>query len=252
MNLSFNDPGLKYSIDSIMMFQGDDQSDWWKQSLFFFYPQLERARFDALDAEGKTIYITDALSKVYDDVKGEISIKAKQYHDHWLKNAGQIEAAFSDAFGVDSKTLFNDITVNITLNPISPRFLKERSFDVFYLNSEKGALGVSLHELIHFLWFHVWNGLFGDDYSEYETPNLKWVFSEMAVDAIMRDERLSSINPYFPSGCVYEYFYAMTVGGKPILETLHGLYEKLPINEFMKQGFAFCQKHEGEIREQMK
>ncbi len=252
MNLLFKDPGLKYSIDSIMMFQTSQNSDWWKESLFMFYPQLERARFDSLDSAGKELYLCDELSKVYYEVKGGISVKTKQYRNHWLKNARQIEDAFKDAFGVDTKVLFNDITVNITLNPISPRFLKERSFDVFYLNSEKGSLGVSLHELIHFLWFHVWHGLFGDDYSEYETPNLKWVLSEMVVDTIMRDERLSAINPYFPGGCAYEYFYSMTIGGRPILEMLNEQYKKLPINEFMQQSFSLCQRHEAEIRAQMK
>ena len=40
----------------------------------------------------------------------------------------------------------------------------------------------------------------------------------MAVEPVMRDERLSSINPYFPreeGGCVYPYFYDMVLDGKP-------------------------------------
>ena len=61
------------------------------------------------------------------------------------------------------------------MNPICPRFLKERFFDVFYKNSEYGALGMSIHEMIHYVWFYVWNRLFNDSYDEYETPSLKWI-----------------------------------------------------------------------------
>ncbi|MGI5899285.1 MAG: hypothetical protein ACOX8S_05090 [Christensenellales bacterium] len=252
MNPFFKDPGLEYSIDSIMMFQDDQHSDWWRDSLFAFYPRLDRAYFDSLDTAGRSKYLHDVLSEAYSSIKEEIALKTKLYRDHWLKHSRQIEAAFIDAFGIDVRRLFNDITVNITLNPISPRFLKERAFDVFYLNSERGALGISIHEMIHFLWFHVWQGIFGDDYSEYETPNLKWVLSEMVVDIIMRDERLSKINPYFESGCAYEYFYSMNIEEKPILEMMNELYKRLHIEEFMKQSFSLCQKHEDEISAQMK
>lgn len=46
------------------------------------------------------------------------------------------------------------------MNPIGPRFLEERCFDVFYLNSERGAIGVGIHEMVHFVWFYVWNRLY--------------------------------------------------------------------------------------------
>lgn len=85
-----------------------------------------------------------------------------------------------------------------SLNPIEPRFLKEHCYDTFYLNSAKGAIGDGIHEIIHFIWFYVWNQLFGDNYDEYERPSLKWILSEMVVESVMRDERLSSINPVFP------------------------------------------------------
>ena len=44
----------------------------------------------------------------------------------------------------------------MSFNPISPRYLDEQAFDVFWLNSERGALGMALHEIIHFVWFRVW------------------------------------------------------------------------------------------------
>lgn len=137
------------------------------------------------------------------------------------------------------------------MNPIAPRFLTQRRFDIFYLNSERGAVGTAIHELIHFVWFHVWNGLFGDSYDEYERPSLKWILSEMVVEPIMRDPRLSSINPYFPreqGGCVYPYFFDMEAGGAPILDTLDRMYRAQSVQAFMKSSCACCLEHEAEIR----
>ena len=163
----------------------------------------------------------------------------------------QIEDALTDAFGLDTSSIFNDLTGNVTLNPICPRFLKEHYFDIFYMNSERGALGLSLHEVIHYFWFHVWNGHFGDSYDEYETPSLKWILSEMVVETIMSDERLSSLNPYFPKengGCIYPYFQNMIVNGYPILDTIDTLYRRNSITDFMETSYEYCLKHENEIR----
>lgn len=120
--------------------------------------------------------------------------------------------------------MFNDLRGEICLKPICPRFLKEHYFHIFHLNNERGALGMSLHEIIHYLWFYVWNQEFQDSYDEYERPSLKWILSEMVVENIMRDERLSSINPYFP-GCVYDYFQNMKVDNRMILDVLDDFYK---------------------------
>lgn len=252
MELHFCDPGLDYSLDIIMEFQQSDLSGWWKQPLFHFYPQIDRTKFDRLDASSQRLYLRQELQHIYEAAKPEICCKLGLYAAHWQKYKPQIEDAFSEAFQADSRGLFSDMTANITLNPTCPRYLDTHSFDLFYLNSERGALGLSLHEMIHFFWFHTWHQLFQDDFSEYETPSLKWIFSEMAVEPIMRDKRLSDINPYFEDGCVYEYFYHMKIDGTPILEMLYEMYRQNDMQNFMQKGFLFCQEHESEIRLQMK
>ena len=73
----------------------------------------------------------------------------------------------------------------------------------------------------------------------------------MVVESVMKDQRLSSINPYFPreqGGCVYSYFFDMAVDGKMILDTLDDMYRSQSIGEFMQNSFDYCQKHEAEIR----
>lgn len=251
MEVTFVNPGVDYMIQQIMAFQTEDQSAFWSEPLYHFYPQLDKTHATRLPFPERTDYIERTLRAVYVELEDTINDKVTLYCRHWAVCKAQITAALSDAFGVDCSKLFNDLRCNVTMNPIMPRFLQDHSFDVFYLASEKGAIGLSLHEIIHFVWFYIWNRLFGDSYDEYERPSLKWILSEMVVESVMRDERLSCINPYFPrehGGCIYPYFFDMEVDGKLILDTLDAMYKSQSIEDFMRNSYAYCQEHEVEIR----
>lgn len=255
MKVTYQNPGFDYSIESILHFQTDDETPFWSDSLLYFYPQIDKNILAQKDALGKKQYITEVLSPIYKEICPELSEKAFAYNNHYSKYQNQINEAFSDAFDIDVSGIFNDLTGNICMNPVCPRFLREHSFDVFYKNSEKGALGMSLHEMVHYVWFHVWNMLFQDSYDEYERPSLKWILSEMVVESIMSDPRLSSINPYYPregGGCIYPYFQNMIIDDRCILETLYGLYQKNDISNFMKQAYEYCTEHEAAIRKHIK
>ena len=252
MHIQYVNPGFEHSIESILLFQTGRETPYWSDTLFYFYPQLDKAHFAALPSTDKAQYLADVLRGVWQELQPEWEKKLAAYNAHWQTYRPQIEAAFSDTFEVDASALFNDLKGCITLNPVCPRFLQEHTFDIFHLSSERGALGLSLHEMIHFLWFHVWHEHFHDSYDEYETPSLKWILSEMVVESIMRDPRLSSINPYFPrenGGCVYGYFQNMIIDGRPILDTLEDMYStRRSIQGFMQESYAYCQMHESGIR----
>lgn len=255
MNITFVNPGVDYMLQRIMAFQREEESSFWSEPLYYFYPQLDKSYAASLSFSERKAYIERTLRDVYVELEDSIQEKLTLYAGHWADCKGQITAALSEAFGVDCVGLFNDLRCNVSMNPIAPRFLKERYFDIFYLNSEKGAIGGCLHEIIHFVWFYVWNRLFRDSYDEYERPSLKWILSEMVVESVMRDERLSSINPYFPreqGGCIYPYFFDMKAGGALILDTLDEMYRTQTIEEFMKNSYAYCQVHEAEIRDHIK
>ncbi len=115
---------------------------------------------------------------------------------------------------------------------------------------------MSIHEIIHFVWFYVWNALFHDSYDEYESPSLKWILSELIVEAVMSDPRLSSINPYYPreggGGCIYSYFFTMNINDKPITETIREMYLTLDIDSFMIKSYQYCQLHECDIRKHIR
>ncbi len=94
--------------------------------------------------------------------------------------------------------------------------------------------------------------MFKDSYEEYENPSLKWILSELVVEAVMSDQRLSSVNPYYPrehGGCIYPYFFTMEIEGVPITDTVRKMYRTMRISEFMQESYTYYQKHEAEIIE---
>lgn len=255
MELRFINPGADYMIQSIMAFQTEGESAFWSDPLYHFFPQLDKAYAASLPFPERKNYMEHTLRTICRGLEEKINEKVTLYARHWTACKAQITDALSDAFEVDCAVLFNDLRCNVCINPISPRFLEQRSFEVFYLNSERGAVGTSIHEIIHFIWFYVWNDLYHDDYSEYERPSLKWILSEMVVESIMKDFRLSSVNPYFPrenGGCIYPFFFDMKAGGARILDTLDSMYRNLRIRDFMQSSYAHCRKHEAEIREHIR
>ena len=251
MNITYKNPGFTHSLESISLFLTGEEAPFWSEPILHFYPQVDKQSLMRYNTPDKQNYLNEVFGAIYQNLKEDIDRKVVCYNDHFQSHKQQIEYALSDAFDLDAGCVFNDLEGNVTLNPICPRFLKEHCFDVFYMNSERGALGLSLHEVIHYFWFHVWNDHFGDNYNEYEAPSLKWILSEMVVETIMSDKRLSSLNPYFPrenGGCIYPYFQNMIVNGSPILDTIDTLYHRNSITDFMEEAYTYSLKHENEIR----
>lgn len=252
MELQVRNPGVDYMIERVLDFQSEDTSDFWSAPLYHFYPQLDRNYAAALPWQERKAYFSQVLRQIYAEEESIIEDKVNSYGAHWASCKEQITQALSDAFAIDCNAILNDMVCNVSLNPIEPRFLQSHTFDIFYKNSANGAIGEAIHEIIHFVWFHVWNQLFADSYEEYESPSLKWILSEMVVEPIMRDVRLRSINPYFPrekGGCVYPYFYTMQIEGTCILDTLWEMFRSMSISEFMKNSYRYCLVHETQIRQ---
>ena len=141
MNITYKNPGDCHSIESISLFLTGDETAFWSAPMLHFYPQLDPKMLAAYSPSDKQKYLSDVFGNIYSDLKEEIDRKVICYNDHFQRHKQQIEHALSDAFHLDASCVFNDLTGNVTLNPVCPRYLKEHCFDVFYMNSERGALG---------------------------------------------------------------------------------------------------------------
>lgn len=249
MDLRYIYGGVSHSVESVMAFTGEGQSAFWSSPFFHFFPEIDQEEFLAMDRARRVQRLEEALTAFERSNEALLQEKVNAYNDHWRANRAQIVEALQEIFALDLSGLFNDLTGQISMNPVCPRHLAEHTFDVFYLNSQYGALGLSLHEIIHFVWFHVWQKVFRDSPEEYESPSLKWILSEMVVEPVMRDARLAELNPYYQDGsCVYPYFYTLKLEGRPILDILYDMLRGMSMEAFMRESYGLVQKHEAEIR----
>ena len=249
MNLRFEFGGVAHSVSSILEFTKAELPDFWREPFFRFYPEIDRDSYNRLSNAERQEFLVSYFTAFAEKNQSLIADRIAAYQAHWQRYRQQITQALEDTFSIDLSPLFNDLVCRTSFNPISPRYLEQHAFDNFYLESEKGALGTAMHEIIHFVWFHIWQQHFRDDPAEYETPYLKWILSEMVVEPVMRDERLGPINPYYlDKSCVYPYFYTMRLDGAPILDTLAAMLSAMPMAEFMEASYRYCLTHEAQIR----
>lgn len=253
MQLQFLFGGVEHSAKTILEFTKEEMTDFWREPFFHFYSDVDKEQYNKMSNDDRYKFLMDYFSAFYVKNQSLIEDKLSNYNSYWKSFEPQIAVALQAAFGTDLTDVFNDLVCHMSFCPICPRHLDKNTFDNFYLESEKGALGTALHEIIHFIWFHVWQQHFGDNPADYEAPHLKWLLSEMVVEPIMRDERLGTINPYYiHKSCVYPYFYTMEIDGKPILDTLYEMLTSMPMHKFMETSYQYCIEHEAEIRKHIK
>ena len=65
MKILYKNPGFAHSIDSIMLFQTDNQTPYWSDALLYFYPQVDKQKLTELNFEAKKEYVSERLYDVY-------------------------------------------------------------------------------------------------------------------------------------------------------------------------------------------
>ena len=147
IHLTVENPGFSYMIEGILAFQTEETTEFWSEPLYHFYPQLDKGHASSLPLVERRKYFEEVLESIYEEQKSVLLEKTKLYTATWNQYEPQITAALSEAFEVDCSKLFNNMRCNISLNPIEPRYLDTHTFDVFFLNSEKGFIGQAIHEI---------------------------------------------------------------------------------------------------------
>ena len=253
MDLSVRVMSRVDTLSSILHFQTDNTSSYWRGSLFKAYPFLDEEKCRKLVWKDRKEYLTIELSKIYDKIEINLRKKCSIYQEIWDKNKENINFTYSKVFGLDCNNLLNTMIAEISLNPICPRNVKNLTYSVVWAGDEFDFLKTSLHEMIHFVWFYIWKKHFGDSWSEYEAPNLKWILSEMVVDTFVKNTDIGNIYPEkYKDRPAYKYFYEMKINNQFILDTLNSLFKNSQnIVQFMEEAYHYCQKYEEDIRKQV-
>ncbi len=252
MELSIKVMNETETINSILMFQTDRVSMFWRKPLFKTYTFLDEKLGLYANWKDRKKYLISVFSDYYKKIEPELYAKAESFNICWLAHKANIIKIFTETFNVDCGALFNDMSAEVSLNPICPRDLSQNSFTVFYKTDENRFLETMLHEVIHFIWFDIWQNHFKDNCKEYESPHMKWILSEMVVDTLVKN---TAIGHLFSStglkNAVYKYFYTMKINNTFVLEALSQLYKNsTDIIQFMEQAYTYCQTNETVIRKQ--
>ncbi|MEG2017775.1 MAG: hypothetical protein RR844_07470 [Clostridium sp.] len=128
MKLTFKNPGYDYMLEAILEFQSEEQGEFFRESLYMFYPIFDKEKMNSLDTEGKKEYIGSELKQIYEDNSELLEEKLVAYQKHWDKNQEVIQKTFEEIFHMKLENEFNSMEGKISLNPVSPRYLDTSIF----------------------------------------------------------------------------------------------------------------------------
>lgn len=172
INVKFEVIDIESQIETLKSFieRGDDTAKFVAESLGLavssisqnFEKRIEELYNKNLDAMQKSCVV---FQRVWDDKKDFIN-------QEFIK-------VFGRAFDFDC-------VARVNLNPIMPRFLKNKTFDINFECDEDFSLLTTCHEIAHFAWFELLAENFPHiSVSEYEYPSPVWLASEIAIEPIL-------------------------------------------------------------------
>ncbi|SFB03778.1 hypothetical protein SAMN04488528_1009129 [Clostridium frigidicarnis] len=242
MKLKFERASLEYTCKSISEFFYEEQSKDFQEYICEIYTSFDMEKIKNMDIQEKLNYIKQNLKDLYENEAENINKKINEYQKEWNKISTEILKCYKSIFSIDVDEIFGDIIVQVGLNPICPRYLNEHKFDCFYKLNAQSAMENTIHELTHFVWFEVWKQVFKNSDEQYfEYPHLIWLFSEIAIDPILRDHRLKKYCKLEKPA--YDYFYNIEINNSYLIEEIRSLYTENTLEDFMKKGLDYCEKY---------
>lgn len=181
------------------------------------------------------------LKNEYECSEEIIAEKITELEKYWAQNEATIFRILNNIFECEDKYGRN-ITAEFSINAVCPRYLEKCSFDINYRKNIDEIMLTCIHEIIHFIWFEKWSKIFPDsNISEYNAPNMPWLLSEIAIDAILKETDLKKY-------CVnekpaYNYFYDIVIDDKNMMEYFRELFVTNSIEEFMIKGYEYVLKN---------
>ncbi|HLD16063.1 MAG TPA: hypothetical protein VJB94_05855 [Candidatus Nanoarchaeia archaeon] len=240
-----NFDGMIKMINSFLLHSGNGFD--WSGVYAKEYPEFGKLMGKIHTSEETKRLSEDFFRNIYDSRIGELTKISKDFQKEWDKNGEELLIALSKVVEKEWPADCKEIKAWISLNPICPRFLEKRAFDLYWRFSPDKMKVVALHEILHFIWFEKWKEIFPKyRKEEFENPHLVWKLSEMVPLSVLNDNRIQDIFKHEPS--VYNEWKFKQIERKPLLEHLQEIYNKRSsFADFMKKSWKFVKKHEKEI-----
>ena len=250
-----NIPKLEFSVaplDKIFSlihhFLNPAKGDWdWSNAIYSNYPELKSKLQNVKDKKKRKEIEYRFFTEVFKKERIELEKRAKIFQREWNKINDDVMLVLSEVVEQEWPDKDRKIFARISLNPICPRYIKQRTFDLFFRQKPRYMKSVAIHEILHFIYFEKWKKVFPKTQEkEFDAPHLVWQLSEMVPGIVLNDKRVQNVFKYkFDSYKEYENF---KLNGKPLLSYLQDFYDnRKDFADFLKKSWKFVKKYEKEI-----
>jgi hypothetical protein len=247
-------PKVKFEVASVrhIMLPINDflnpEEGWdWSRHILDNYPELDKLLKNVKGRSQRGKIAEDFFEKFVRANKNLLEKKASRFQQEWNKINNRYMVALSEVLEIRWKKTDKEIRAFVSPNPICPRYIKKRIFDVYYLSSKEWMKSVAAHEILHFLYFEKWKKIFPKTPERhFDAPHLEWQLSEMVPLSILSDKRLQKILPHKPK--VYTEYQALKIKGKPLLDHIAEFYEQSEdFEDFLRKSWNFVKENKKAI-----
>lgn len=232
----------------IHFFLNPSKKGWdWSNKVYRKYPELRSELQDVKDVRKRKEIEHHFFTEVFKKERPKLEKQAKNFQREWNKINDYVMLVLSKVTEQEWPEKDRKIFARISLNPICPRYIKQRTFDLFYKQEPAYMKSVAMHEILHFIYFEKWKKVFPETSERvFNAPHLSWQLSEIVPGIILNDKRVQKVFRYkFDSYKEYENF---KLNGKPLLSYLQDFYDnRKDFADFLKNSWEFVKKHEKEI-----
>jgi hypothetical protein len=245
--VKFKLPTIKREAEVMMFFCKPKKGRWdWSKIIYKNHPELREILKDKKSDEYYK-YVHKYSSSFIKKNRKKIEKLVKEYQIQWDKINDSYLKVLSEHFETDYPADRKIITAYVSIVPIYPRFLDRWSFNVTYKNIDF-AIRISMHEIVHFLYFKKWMEVFPKTKKEeLNSPHLIWRLSEILDPIIINHNK--DIQKIFKSKHWHYYeFQKVKIGKKTMIEYFENLYKKhlksgKSFEEFLKISWSETKKH---------
>lgn len=246
--VKFEVASIKHIIPPINDFLNLHKRWDWSRHILDKYPVLDKKLKNVKKKSERNKITHDFFEDFILRNKDLLEKKAEKFQKEWNKINNEYMVTLSEVLEIDWPEEDKQIRAFISPNPICPRYIKQRIFDVYHLSSLEWMKAVAMHEILHFLYFEKWKE-FSPKTNEkhFNAPHLVWKLSEIVPKAILSDERVQEIFKHNPT--VYDKYYELKINGKPLLDYLDEFYFKRKnFKDFLKKSWEFVNKHKSALK----
>ncbi|MDP1696139.1 MAG: hypothetical protein Q8L29_04460 [archaeon] len=219
----------------------------WSGRIYKVYPEIKERLSKVKDRKKRKEIASVFFQEILERDKKQLEEKSRSFQKDWDKMNNEIMRALSEAAEIDWPDTDKKFIARVSLNPICPRDVKRRNFDIFYKQDTKKMIGTSIHEIYHFIYFEKWKEVFPKaKENEFNDPHLVWRLSEMVPRIVLNDKRIQKVFRYeFDSYKVYE---SAKLNGRHLLSYLQYIYDnKKDFPDFLRKSWKFVKENQKEI-----